>query len=69
MITIIGILSSLVGAFFLVSPKVTSQVTSIILLQIGCLLDHVDGEVARYQGKKGRGGEYLDHLAQGRIQA
>lgn len=61
-ITIIGILSSLVGAFFLISPKATSQVISIIFLQIGCLLDHVDGEVARYRGKEGYGGEYLDCL-------
>jgi hypothetical protein len=53
----------LVGALFLTSVPPEICFIGVILLQIGVLLDAVDGEVARLQGSAGKlAGEYWDKL-------
>ncbi len=61
-VSIAGILIWLAGALLLISQRTFSQIACVVCLQLGTLLDHVDGEVARYRKRGGYGGRYLDYL-------
>ena len=62
MISVIGALFLVAGALFLVSLNRNLYFVSAIFLQLSVLLDHVDGEVARYWKSAGYGGKYMDLL-------
>ena len=61
-VTIIGILIGVLGAISIAYGTLTSALVGTILLQIGFILDGVDGQIARYNGQSSVQGVYLDIL-------
>ena len=61
-VTVIGILIWIGGCFLLSLTRTGYQFTAIILLQLGLILDHVDGDLARCRNRTGYEGAYLDLL-------
>jgi hypothetical protein len=69
-ITFISCIFAIASSFILLRPSWHGYVSSVVMMQIYYLLDHVDGEVARYQHMKGQrststidlSGVYFDHL-------
>jgi phosphatidylglycerophosphate synthase len=61
-ITALQTLVGLIGAAMLAFPQTSHQIAGILLLQLGFVLDNVDGEVARYRNEVSLTGKYLDLL-------
>lgn len=61
-ITVIGILTWIAGCFLLCLTEAGYQIAAVILLQLGLILDHVDGDLARYRNRTSYEGAYLDLL-------
>lgn len=61
-VTVLQTLVGLIGAAMLAFPKFAFQISGIILLQFGFVLDNVDGEVARFRKEVSLTGKYLDLL-------
>ena len=67
-ITVLSMVPALLGSFVLLWPSMTTAIVSVILINAFMLLDHVDGEVARYERSVGRAapdddsGAFLDFL-------
>lgn len=61
-VTALLLILSLLGNFIAVIPSFWSLVAMVILLEIGQLLDCVDGQLARYYGSASKFGKTLDTL-------
>lgn len=61
-VTALQTLVGLAGAVCLAFPSNTIVVAGLVLLQLGFILDNVDGEVARYRGEVSVTGKYLDTI-------
>jgi phosphatidylglycerophosphate synthase len=67
-ITLTSCLFALASSFVLLTPSDVSFVVSVVCMQVFFLLDHVDGEVARFDGRNrppgtlNRAGSYFDRL-------
>src|SRR3989344_6556634 len=59
-VTLLSILAGLLGAFFIYKNH---WLTGILLVNAWYLLDHVDGELARYKGISSPTGLYFDTIA------
>jgi len=62
-ITLISIGCGLVGGLFFTCPASSSLLIGVILFHAWYLLDHVDGQVARYRNQSSLSGVYLDYLS------
>lgn len=62
-VTMLSILSGVFGGFFLILSDNLFDIIGILLLQFYWLLDHVDGEIARYRKSGSLTGEYIDFAA------
>lgn len=61
--TLLSILSGVLGGFFLILGNNLFDIVGILLLYFYWLLDHVDGEIARYRKSGSLTGEYFDFVA------
>lgn len=61
-VTILAVLANTAGAVCIGSGGRLGFVAGVGLLHLGFLLDHVDGQVARWRGTAGLSGTYLDYL-------
>lgn len=62
-VTLLSILSGVLGGLLMILSNNLFDVIGIILLQFYWILDHVDGEVARYRKSGSLAGEYFDFMA------
>lgn len=62
-VTFLGILTSFLGMIFLACPHPTVFLLGALFFQIWYLLDHVDGQVARYRKESSLTGLYFDFLS------
>ncbi len=63
LVTSAATLSKIAGAIFLFTNHQTYLWEALILLQIGCLLDHVDGTLARYRRTGSAFGAFYDKVS------
>lgn len=61
--TMLSVLTGFLAGIFLAYGEYVSMIIGAILLELWHILDHVDGEVARYRGAESFTGGYVDHLA------
>lgn len=61
--TLIGFIISIAGCIFLVFGSYWATIVGATLLNIGVLLDVIDGNVARYSNSCTKYGEYIDRMA------
>lgn len=61
-VTVLQAVAGLAGAVCLAFPSPALSIAGIVLLQLGYLLDNVDGEVARFRQQVSLTGKYLDTL-------
>lgn len=61
-VTFVSFLIALWGAIFLASPSPWFFLAGALLLQVWYLLDHVDGQIARYRGTSSLTGRFFDYL-------
>ena len=59
-VTVLQTISNLIGIGFIFSSNVLMTIAGIFFLQLGYLLDNVDGEVARYRKTFSVNGLYID---------
>jgi phosphatidylglycerophosphate synthase len=72
-VTLVGAVLAVASSLILVQPSTTVYLVSVVLMQLFFLLDHVDGELARYQAhhegeswdQSGRYFDVLTHYFQG----
>ncbi len=61
-VTFMAILTGLLGNYLLALPSSSSYLWGTILLQLWYLLDHVDGQIARYRKTSSLTGRFYDFL-------
>lgn len=59
-VTGVSLLAGLVGGALWLWPSTATFLVAAVLLQIGMLLDYVDGEVARWNGKASVAGRFIE---------
>ncbi len=59
-VTVLQEIFGVLGAIFLGLGSVAYAIVGVILLQLGCILDHSDGEIARWKGQESINGVFLD---------
>jgi len=62
-ITLLSVVLVFIIAFLFLSRQKTLLLVNIFLFQFWYILDHVDGEVARYKNKRSLTGKYLDMIS------
>lgn len=61
-VTLINILIGIIGCVFLAFGPSWYRIVGALVLHLWFILDHVDGEIARYRGNTSISGLYLDRL-------
>jgi phosphatidylglycerophosphate synthase len=62
-ITVVSLMTGLLGAWLLGNEGVLSSLWGLVLFQLSVVLDHVDGEVARLKFLTSRLGKWLDNIS------
>lgn len=62
-VTLLGIVTVFIASFFLATPSSVSFLIGALLFQLWYVLDHVDGQVARYRKQSSLTGIYFDYIS------
>jgi len=62
-VTALSVLTALIGAAFFLFNHPAALLAGVFFFHLWYLLDHVDGQVARYRGSESLSGVYLDYLS------
>lgn len=62
-VTLLHLFAGFLAALFFIFGNYCYSIIGVLLMHLSLILDHVDGELARYWKKKSQKGKYLDFVA------